>query len=90
MAAGVFFKDWNRVVFGDSSAFGIMDAPGKDFGMAAGKVSNVEPVLKLSAVAFAVMPKSKDAIAVDGTNYTVQSSSPIDDGAMVEIRLRVA
>ncbi|HTV07802.1 MAG TPA: hypothetical protein VMD97_02000 [Candidatus Aquilonibacter sp.] len=84
----VFFADWNCIAFAGNSAFCIFDAPGKDAEFDHLSVSNTELTALLSAVAFNPMPKPKDQVAVDGVNYAVQSSSPVQDGAMVELKMR--
>lgn len=88
VASGVFFADWNQIVFGAKSAFCILDSPGKDAIFDRASVSNTEYTVLLPAVAFNPMPKPKDAVAVDGVDYAVQTSSPVSDGAMVELTLR--
>ena len=88
VANGVFFSDWSRIVFGNDSAFCILDAAGKDSAFDHVSVSNTDYTVMLSAIAFNPMPKAKDQVAVDGVSYAVQSSSLVDDGAMVELKLR--
>lgn len=84
----VFFGDWNCIVFGSNRAFCILNADGKDSVFDHVSVSNVDYTAMLSAISLNPMPKPKDQVTVDGVNYAVQSSSPADDGATVELKLR--
>lgn len=92
----VFFRDFGvPVVFNGVSTYsdgevikGNLDAPGKDAMFDRASVSNVEYRLELPANAFTPFPASTQAISVDGAQYKVQSSEPLDDGALVELKLR--
>lgn len=86
---GVFFADFGvPVVFGGVTAQGIFDAPGKDAIFDRTAVSDVDYALTLPAAAFSPMPKSGSRLTVSGVAYQVRSSNPLDDGALVDLRLR--
>jgi len=92
IASGVFFADFGvSVVFGSQPAVkGNFDAPGKDsqFGTEGLAVSNEDYRLEISAVAFAPFPGVRDLLMIDGQRYQIRSTSALDDGATVEVKLR--
>lgn len=89
LASGVFFADFGvPVVFGKKTAFGNLDAPSKDSAFGDASVSGVEYRLEMAAVAFSPMPDVDALLTVGGVRYKVRSSDPMDDGAVVELRLR--
>jgi hypothetical protein len=91
LAAGVFTKDFGRVVsYGGQTVKGNFDAPAKDAGFGNAKVSDVDYRLELPQVALAPFPTVGDAVTVDGVAYKVRSADPMDDGAIVELCLRLA
>jgi len=90
MASGVFFADFgSTVVYGEQTAKGNFDAPGKDstFGDAE-SVSNQDYRLEVAAVAFDPFPGVGDLLTVAGLRYKVRASTPMDEGAVVELKLR--
>jgi len=92
IASGVFFADFGvSVVFGSQPAVkGNFDAPGKDgvFGDSA-SVSDQEYRLEVAGVALDPFPAVGDVLTVDGQRYKVRSATPLDDGATVELKLRI-
>ena len=84
-----FFRDFGvPVEFGGVTAPGIADFPGADSVFGDAKVSGIAGVVKLNAKAFAPMPKSGDRLTVDGRQYAVRAVNPLDDGALVEVKLK--
>lgn len=90
LVSGVFFADFGSVIAfgGQPSVKGNLDAPSKDgvFGMS--KVSDVEYSLELAAVAFNPFPASGDTVYVGAVAYKVRCADPMDDGAIVSLKLR--
>jgi hypothetical protein len=90
LASGLFFADFGAVVqFGIQTCKGNFDAPGKDamFGTNV-SVSDTDYRLEVSYVAFSPMPDAKARLTVDGVAYQVTSSTPLDDGKVIELKMR--
>lgn len=90
---GVFFSDFAvSVFFGAQSTKGNLDAPGKDAIFDRASVSDSEYRLELAAVSLNPFPAVKDTLNLMGGQYggayKVSSVNPIDDGAIVEIKMR--
>lgn len=86
----IFAADFGvAVVFGGATARGIFDRPQSlslaDEGY--GGINTTAPVVRIPKNAFAVMPKTTDAIMVDGTGYTVDSIESDSDGGFVYLTL---
>lgn len=94
LAAGVFFGDFGvRVQFGSQVVRGNLDAPGKDAAFSGVNVSDSDFRFEVARGAFNPAPKPRvDTVTVlDGQfagSYKVQSSSPMDDGMLIELYLR--
>ena len=85
----VFFSDFGvPVAFGSQSARGLFDAPGKDAIFDRTSVSDTEYRLELAASAFIPFPDVKARLTVNGSAFAVNSATPLDDGATVELKLR--
>lgn len=93
LASGVFFADFgDTITCGDRSVKGVVEAPGKDGIFDKASVSDAEYRVMVAANAFDPAPKPKDCVTVEdgrfANDYIVRSVDPVDDGALVEIRLR--
>ena len=90
IASGVFFSDFGVTVgYGNQSAKGNLDAPGQDSQFADNvSVSNQDFRVEVAATAFNPIPSVDDILVVDGQRYKLCSSSPLDDGATTELKLR--
>lgn len=90
IASGVFFAEMAvPVVYGTQQTMGHYDEPGEDSVIADNKsVSNTMPQVEIAASAFDPAPKVKDVLLVKGKRYELRSSSPLDDGATVLLKLR--
>ena len=90
----ILFSDFaETVTFGGVTAKAIVDGPSKDGIFDKVSVSDAEYKLTLPADAFTPQPKPKDAISVVtgryAGSYFVRCVDPLEDGAIVEIKLRV-
>lgn len=90
---GVFFTDFaDTVSFGAQTVKGNIDAPSKDAMFDRASVSDIEYSLKVSAVTFNPWPVVKSTLTVMtgryAGNYNVREVNPLDDGAIVELKLR--
>ncbi len=90
----VFFpKDGVGVVsiaFGGTQVNGYIDAPqaaGSPFGLS---VADTEYTLTFPANAFRPMPETADSLKANGVAYKVKSVTPVDDGAVVEVKVKKA
>lgn len=89
----IFFSDFaDTVTFGAQTAQGNVDGAAKDGVFDKISVSDAEYRVTLPAAVFASMPKPKDVLAITtgrfAGSYVVRSVDPLDDGALVEIKLR--
>lgn len=88
-----FFNDFGvSVLFGAETTSGILETPSEIENILSngGAFEQQERVLTIASTAFAAPPKAKDALTVDGTNYTVKSREYIGDGKTIRYRLKVA
>ena len=87
---GIFFGGFgSTIVFGTQpSAKGNLDSPGKDSVFDHNAVSNTDYRLELPWNAFSPMPTVKDRLTVDGVAFAVAFPNPLDDGKIVELKLR--
>lgn len=89
IAAGVFFVDFGQVVtFNGARVKGNFDAPGKDAMFDRTSVSDTDYTLMLAAGCFSPMPDTTARLTVAGAAYQVVSASSMDDGLLVELKLR--
>lgn len=89
LASGVFFADFGQpVVFNGVTAFGNFDAPAKDATFGKVDVADTEYCLVMALGAFAPMPKVASRLTVAGVPYQVRSVLPVDDGMLLEYKLR--
>jgi hypothetical protein len=82
----VFFADFGVLVtFGSNTVKGIFNRPVQiklaDQGF--GGVETSFPSVELPYNAFDPMPDSRDAINVNGTDYTVSAPTAVSDGAVI-------
>jgi hypothetical protein len=81
------------VVFNGQTAKGILDQPTEISLGAHGGYGGIEcdkPSLKLAAGTFNPMPAVRDAITVDGNDYTIAERTADGDGAILTYLLKVA
>lgn len=90
IASGVFFAEFGvPVVYGAQTTRGNFDESGQDSVFDDNKsVSNSAPQVEIAAGAFSPAPKVDDVLTVNGKRYKLRSSSPMDDGATVVLKLR--
>lgn len=88
----VFFGDGVPVTFAGNTVTGLFDEPSQDqmLGGHVGGVDAVQRVLLLPFNAFNPLPEPKQAITVDGANFTIFSKRPLDDGRIVQFELKSA
>ena len=89
---GVFFADFNdAVVFAGARANGTLDTPSEMFSHdGPGGIEEQQMQLLLPTNAFNPLPLSKQALTVNGQNYTVRDRQFLDDGRLVRLTLKVA
>ena len=93
LASGVFFADFGDVImFGAQSTKGNIDAPSKDAMFGRTGVSDVDYSAEVGAGAFNPFPASKSTLTVTtgryAGSYEVRAVCPVDDGAIVELKMR--
>lgn len=90
---GVFFADFNdAVVFGGQDPVnGTLDSPSEMFSHdGPAGIEEQQKLLTLPTAALNPLPLSKQAIVVNGQNYTVRDRQFLDDGRLVRLTLKVA
>ncbi len=89
IANGAFFKDFGSpVAFNGVTVLGNFDAPGKDAMFDRSNVLDVDYTVLIAGNAFSPMPTTGSRITVAGVRYEVREPTPVDDGALVELKLR--
>lgn len=89
VASGVFFKDFGApVVFNGATTFGNFDAPGKDAIFDHVNVLDTDFVLMIAVNAFNPAPTTGSRLTVNGIGYQVREPNPVDDGELLELKLR--
>lgn len=86
----VFFSDSGvPVMFGAQSTRGNLDEAGSDNDIIGLQVGDNSHVLEIGRGSLSPMPRSGDAITVDGRPFRVRKQAPVDDGGIVRIWLKV-
>lgn len=89
IASGVFFNDFGSpITFNGVTVKGNFDAPGKDAIFDRTNALDIEYCVLIAANAFTPMPTTSNRLTVAGIRYEVREPNPVDDGAIVELKLR--
>lgn len=87
---GIFFgTTGDQVVFGSQSTRGNLDEAGSDGDVIGLQVEDCTHVLEIGRGALSPVPKSGDALTVDGRSFKVRKQTPVDDGGIVRLWLKV-
>ena len=89
---GVFFADFSDIVqFAGMTATGTLDTPSEMFSHEGpAGIEEQQMLLTLPTNALNPIPLSRQAIVVNGQNYTVRDRQFLDDGRLMRLTLKVA
>jgi hypothetical protein len=87
---GVFFGTTGvPVLFGSQSTRGNFDQEGAGDTLISLQVEDCSHMLEIDRGSLSPMPKSGDSITVNGRPFKVRKQTPVDDGGIVRLWLKV-